>query len=191
MRNQAISPQKCGLLYKQHPPWKRSRQLLTKALAAELPFPQGICTVPRSASLGYECLRAMHFFCLGWLHGRPWKRRFLFGGTHYCQVPCWSNQLCSWFHPHILGNFWMKWSFHKRFLHLFFQPRHYNMFDGTLAISTPEMCPGHQRKTHTHKCSLKQSLLTCEHKISCVIPRMALQRWVYSFQLASPSNMGA
>lgn len=69
-------------------PWKQL-QLFTKTLAAELPFPQGICTVPRSASLGYECLREMPFSCSGWLHGRPYKRRFLFWGSHYCLVPCW------------------------------------------------------------------------------------------------------
>ena len=57
----------------------------------------------------------------------------------------------------------------QRLLASSFQPRHYNMFDGTLAISTPEMCPGHQGK-RTTQMSLKQTLLTCEHKISCLIP---------------------
>lgn len=109
---------KSGLLYKQHP-WKQL-QLFTKTLAAELPFPQGICTVPRSASLGYECLREMPFSCSGWLHGRPYKRIPFLGNpllSGSMLVLCWRNQLCSWFHQHILGPFWMKWTFHKGFLH--------------------------------------------------------------------------
>ena len=127
MRSQAISTKKMwpspqATSLKTAAQWqRRRRQLFTKALAAELPFPQGICTVPRSASLGCECLREMPCFCLGWLPGRPWKRRFLFWGNPVLSgsqlVSCWSNQLCSWFHQHNLGPFWMNWTFHKGFLH--------------------------------------------------------------------------
>lgn len=101
-------------------PWKQL-QLFTKALAAELPFPQGICTVPRSASLGYECLREMPLFFWDVFLAGPGRGDSFFWGNPLLSgsmlVSCWSNQLCSWFHQHILGPFWMKWTFHKGFLH--------------------------------------------------------------------------
>ena len=132
-------------------------------------------------------------FLFGMASWQALEEDSFFGGIHYCQVPCWfhvgATNFAADFINTFLGHFEWNGPSTKDFC-ILFQPRHYNMFDGTLAISTPEMCPGHQGKTNTQM-NLKQTLLTCEHKISCLIPPWLFNDESTHSNWQSPSNMGA